>query len=153
MGRKRRRIKTKMSFGCRSANYLIKNAYASISRQNFLPSCSHIQHMNYAKPLLGGIKKGAKGAKLGPAMEKVKLPVETDPVKLVTYLCGSDFNKENPQDIKLGEDSEYPDWLWTLRTGKSPPLEEMDPESKPYWIRVRKLKMWENNRLASLKKF
>ncbi|CAL4122917.1 unnamed protein product, partial [Meganyctiphanes norvegica] len=143
-----------MALGRTPANYLIKSTFISTNKLNFLPTCSHIQHMNYAKPLLAGMKKGAKkGGKLGPAAEKVILPVETDPVKLVTYCCGSDSTLENPQDIKLGEDSEYPDWLWTLRTGKAPPLEEMDPETKQYWIKLRRMKMWENNKLASLKKF
>merc|ERR1739842_4746 len=147
--------KTNMALGSRQAKILIKNVFISTNKQHLLPSCSHIQHMNYAKPLLGGIKKGGgkKATKLGPAVEKVKLPVESDPVILVNYCCGSDFNKENPQDIKLGEDSEYPDWLWTLRTGKPPPLEEMDPESKQYWLKLRKIKMWENNKLSSLKRF
>lgn len=47
-----------------------------------------------------------------------KLPVETDPKKLVKFVCGSHPVKEDRQDVELKDDSEYPDWLWELRTGK-----------------------------------
>ncbi|KAF4527644.1 hypothetical protein B566_EDAN010868 [Ephemera danica] len=85
-------------------------------------------------------------------MEKKILPVEEDPVKLVNYVCGSNIMKEG-EDIKLKPDSEYPEWLWTLRTGKLPPIEEMDPNTKEYWKRVRTEAMRQNNKLAKLKKF
>jgi large subunit ribosomal protein L54 len=69
----------------------------------------------------GGIaslgKKKGKLSKLGPMMEKKIIPVETDPQKLVNYVCGSNLLKEG-EDIKLKPDDEYPDWLWTLRTGE-----------------------------------
>ncbi|KAF2350832.1 Ribosomal protein L37 mitochondrial [Trinorchestia longiramus] len=65
------------------------------------------------------------------------LPVETDPHKLRAYVCGSDMVKENRQDVKVKEDHEYPDWLWELRTGLPPPLEELDPNTKYYWRRLR----------------
>ena len=64
---------------------------------------------------LGKKGKLAKGA--GPTLEKKVLPVETDPHKLVNYVCGSNINKEG-EDIKLGEDKDYPEWLWNLRTGE-----------------------------------
>jgi large subunit ribosomal protein L54 len=32
-------------------------------------------------------------------------------------VCGSNLLKEG-EDIKLKPDDEYPDWLWTLRTGE-----------------------------------
>lgn len=47
-----------------------------------------------------------------------RLPVETDPEKLVNYVCGSHPVKENREDLKIKDDSEYPEWLWTLRTGE-----------------------------------
>lgn len=62
-----------------------------------------------------GSKK--KVAKLGPVLEKKVLPVETDPERLVNYVCGSCIMKTG-EDIKLKPDSEYPDWLWNLRTSK-----------------------------------
>ena len=63
-------------------------------------------------------KKGGKKGKLGPAVEKKVLPVETDPEKLVNFVCGSNFLKEG-ENIKLQPDSEYPEWLWDLNVGKS----------------------------------
>ena len=37
----------------------------------------------------------------------------------------------------LQEDSEYPDWLWTLEVKRPlPPLEEQDPNTKEYWLQV-----------------
>lgn len=51
-------------------------------------------------------------------MERRVLPVETDPEKLVNYVCGSNIMKEG-ENIKLQPDSEYPEWLWDLNTGKS----------------------------------
>lgn len=50
-------------------------------------------------------------------MEKKVLPVETDPVRLVNYVCGTNMLKEGGEDIQIKPDSEYPDWLWTIRTG------------------------------------
>ena len=85
-------------------------------------------------------------------MAKKQLPVETNPEKLVTYVCGSNIYKTG-EDIKIKEDSEYPDWLWTLRTGKVPPLEELDPESMEYWSRLRKMYRQRYNTLHKGKKF
>nr|CAG4645970.1 EOG090X0KWJ [Lynceus sp. MCZ IZ 141354] len=103
-----------------------------------------------AIPSLG--KKTGKGGKLGPIAEKKKLPVESDPEKLVNYVCGSNYFKTG-EDIKLGPDEAYPDWLWTLRLGKPEPLESMDPNSIEYWRRVRKLALRRNNRLAATRRF
>ncbi|XP_050690223.1 39S ribosomal protein L54, mitochondrial-like [Eriocheir sinensis] len=110
------------------------------------------QQRHYAKPLAGLGKKGGK-TKLGPTVEKVRLPVETDPEKLVNYVCGSHPVKEDRQDIKLGPDEDYPDWLWTLRTGKPPPLEEMDPNTKQYWRKLRTMAMREKNKLRKTQRF
>lgn len=63
-----------------------------------------------------GTKKGGKAGKLGPVVEKKVLPVETDPEKLVNFVCGSNILKQG-EDVKLKPDNEYPDWLWTLRIG------------------------------------
>lgn len=89
---------------------------------------------------------------MGPVAEKVILPVETDATKLVSYVCGSNINKTG-EDIKIKPDSEYPDWLWTLNVGKPLTLEEMDPETKQYWRKLRNQALKRNNKLSKLKKF
>ena len=68
---------------------------------------------------LGAKKAGKAGGKLGAVVQKIVLPVETDPVKLVNNVCGSNILKEG-KDVELKPDSEYPDWLWTLRLGTHP---------------------------------
>ncbi|CAK1589413.1 unnamed protein product [Parnassius mnemosyne] len=99
-----------------------------------------------------GLGKGKKKlGKLG-AMEKKELPVETDPVKLVSQVCGSNIYITG-EDVKLKDDSEYPDWLWTLNTGRPPRIEELDPNTKQYWLRVRAAGMRRNNKLKSMRKF
>ncbi|GLH09704.1 39S ribosomal protein L54, mitochondrial [Gryllus bimaculatus] len=77
-----------------------------------------MQHCAFAKKAdtgllaLGKKKKG----KLGPIMEKKVLPVVEDANKLVNYVCGSNILKEG-EDIKIKPDNEYPEWLWSIRTG------------------------------------
>nr|CAG4638875.1 EOG090X0KWJ [Cyclestheria hislopi] len=95
---------------------------------------------------------GKKSSKLGPVVEKKKLPVETDPEKLTNFVCGSNIYKQG-QDLQLKEDSEYPDWLWKLRLGKPPSLEEMDPETLDYWRRLRKLSLRRQTQLMGLRKY
>lgn len=113
---------------------------------------------NYAKQIeaAGGIAslgKKKKFGKIGPIVEKKILPVETDPHKLVNYVCGTNLLREGGEDIKLKPDSEYPDWLWTLRTDKAPPLEELEYDTKEYWRRIRTMAMRRNNQLSKIKKF
>ncbi|XP_022910752.1 large ribosomal subunit protein mL54 [Onthophagus taurus] len=123
----------------------------------FSPINRLILQRNYAKKdtaavsMLGtGMKK--KKGKLGPVAEKKILPVETDVNKLVNFVCGSNILKTG-EDVKLLPDNEYPEWLWNLRTGPAPKLEELDPNSLKYWRKVRKMALRRNNKLASLKKF
>nr|CAG4646737.1 EOG090X0KWJ [Macrothrix elegans] len=99
-----------------------------------------------------GSKKAGKGGKLGPVVEKKKLPVETDPAKLVNYVCGSNILKQG-QDIQLKPDNEYPDWLWNLRLGKPPPLEEMDQNTLAYWRRLRKVSLRRQSQLMRLRRY
>ncbi|XP_060528540.1 large ribosomal subunit protein mL54 [Cylas formicarius] len=111
----------------------------------------------YAKPaasvsMLGGSLKKKKLGKLGPTVEKRVLPVETDPEKLVNYLCGSNIYKTG-EDIKLLPDSEYPEWLWNVRTGPPLQLDDLDPNSKAYWRRIRRMGIKRQNQLSKLKKF
>lgn len=76
---------------------------------------------------------------MAPASEKKHLDVETDGQKLVNYVCGANIYKEGV-DPKLKPDSEYPEWLWTLRMDRGPvPLEELDKDSWQYWQRLQSL--------------
>ncbi|XP_034479849.1 39S ribosomal protein L54, mitochondrial [Drosophila innubila] len=105
------------------------------------------------KPAAGGAGgKKKKLGKLGPIMEKKIIPVETDANKLVNYVCGSNYMKTG-EDVKIKPDTEYPDWLWTLNTERIIPLDELDPNSKQYWRRLRKMALRRNNQLSMLKKF
>ncbi|GFG30332.1 hypothetical protein Cfor_01569 [Coptotermes formosanus] len=94
--------------------------YFHTPKIRFLPllltKCSYAKKIEAA----GGIAslgKKKKLSKLGPMMEKKVIPVETDTQKLVNYVCGSNLLKEG-EDVRLKPDDEYPDWLWTLRTGE-----------------------------------
>jgi len=78
--------------------------------------------------------------------------VETDVHKLINYVCGTNIYKEG-EDVKIKPDSEYPSWLWTIRTGPPPPLEEMDPNTKEYWRRLRLLGLKRQNKEQKMKKF
>lgn len=116
--------------------------------------------------------KKKKLGKVGPVAEKKVIPVETDATKLVNYVCGSNIMKTG-EDIKVRKgikslsgteysipiyfqikpDSEYPDWLWELPLGGPKPLDELDPESKQYWRRLRRSALSRNNKMMKLKKF
>ncbi|KAI5709522.1 hypothetical protein M8J76_013816 [Diaphorina citri] len=103
---------------------------------------------------LGGLAKSKKKvAKPTGVSEKREFPVETDAKKLVNFVCGSNILKEGGQDIELKPDSEYPDWLWKLRTGPAPKLEELDPNSKEYWLRLRREARRQKNLQAKMRKF
>ncbi|XP_026478969.1 39S ribosomal protein L54, mitochondrial-like [Ctenocephalides felis] len=103
---------------------------------------------NYAKPAVVVAKK----KKSGPIVEKKVLPVETDINRLLTYVCGSNIMKEG-EDVKIKPDNEYPDWLWNIHIGPPLTLEQLDPESKKYWLKVRKMGLKRNNQLSKVKKF
>ena len=69
------------------------------------------------------------------------LQVEEDPNKLVNYVCGANIYKEG-EDPEIKPDSEYPEWLFKLRTDRRPPpLEELDQDTYAYWRAVRKQAM------------
>lgn len=46
------------------------------------------------------VAKKKKMGKVGPVAEKKVIPVETDPVKLVNYVCGSNYMQKG-EDIKV----------------------------------------------------
>jgi len=97
---------------------------------------------------------GAAGkmGKMGAAVEKKIMPVETDTYKLVNYVCGSNIYIKG-EDIKVRPDSEYPDWLWNIHIGPPKKLEDLDPETKQYWRKLRQIGCRRNNQLQKLKKF
>ena len=76
---------------------------------------------------------------LAPTAQRKHLEYETDPDKLVKCVVGGNIYKEG-QDPEVKPNSEYPDWLWTLRTERgTPPLTEMDKDTSAYWRQLRKL--------------
>ncbi|VVC87910.1 unnamed protein product [Leptidea sinapis] len=128
------------------------------ANNNITYSCFHTNSVEFAAvkkttSAAGGVmglgRGKKKGGKVG-TVEKKLLPVETDPEKLVNFVCGSNIYVTG-EDVK--EDSEYPDWLWSLNTGKPPRIEDLDPNTKEYWKRVRAAGMRRNNKLKSMKKF
>ncbi|OQV15882.1 hypothetical protein BV898_09978 [Hypsibius exemplaris] len=111
------------------------------------PYTHQMRHIMTSSLLLAPPPKKSSGVfKAGMTVVKKKMEVETDPYKLVNYLCGGQYLKEGPE-IKLGPDSDYPDWLWTLRTTGQVPLEELDPNTMAYWDRVRRMKIIENKKI------
>ncbi|XP_076165644.1 mitochondrial ribosomal protein L54 [Ptiloglossa arizonensis] len=109
-----------------------------------IPAQYAIQTKNYA---VATGKKVIKKMKI----EKVQLPVEKDVNKLLTYVCGSNIYQTG-EDVKLKPDSEYPDWLWTLRL-KPKDFSELDPNTKEYWKYVRKHGLLQNNRKMKHRRF
>ena len=60
---------------------------------------------------------GAKKGKSKQENTKITLAVETDAKKLVNYVCGSNL-MQTGEDVQIKPDNEYPDWLWSVHTGK-----------------------------------
>ena len=89
---------------------------------------------------------------MGQAMEKVRLPVETDAEKLAKFCCGANiFSSGSDPEIK--PDSEYPEWLWELRTDRKPPdLSELEENDNQYWRRLRNLTIKRKNRMLSVER-
>lgn len=120
---------------------------------------NHISRATYAETtsgLLGGLAKSKRKAKPGGGggpSEKREFPVETDTKKLVNFVCGSNILKEGGQDIELKPDSEYPEWLWSLRTGPAPKLEDLDPSTKYYWLLLRRQARRQKNQLCKMRRF
>ncbi|KAF6775001.1 hypothetical protein AHF37_06069 [Paragonimus kellicotti] len=106
--------------------------------------------MRHIRPCFRSYSKKVKTAKGVAAVTKSKeLPVETDTNKLVNFCCVNYKIGENP--IPLRPDSEYPQWLWSLRTDRRPPpLDELDRNTYYFWRRVRRenVKHWKH--LAAL---
>ena len=87
-----------------------------------------------------------------PVSKKKQLEVEEDTNKLLTHLVGGNYFKEG-EDPVLGDDSEYPDWLWKLKLDRKPvPLEELSEDDPKYWRRLKKLTLQRQLKLKKFKK-
>jgi large subunit ribosomal protein L54 len=96
--------------------------------------------------------KSKRSSKFQSGQKKTIIPVEKDIHKLLKYCCGTNILKDG-QDVELKPDSEYPDWLWNIRTKKAKHLQHLDPNTKEYWRKQRKLAIKRKTRLNLLKKF
>ena len=78
------------------------------------------------------------------------MDVETDPEKLVNYVCGSNYKLEG-EDVKIKPDSEYPDWLFTMDVKRPRPKswEMEDKNTIEYWETVNLEGHKKRNRLMS----
>jgi large subunit ribosomal protein L54 len=99
-----------------------------------------------------GLGKKGLGKSTGAVAEKKIMPVETNPEKLVNFCCGLNY-KTSGEEVKIKPDSEYPEWLWKLHVGKPKTLEELDPNTKAYWRKLRSLGLRRNIVMMKLKKF
>ncbi|XP_072261214.1 large ribosomal subunit protein mL54 [Pyxicephalus adspersus] len=110
-------------------------------------SSGSVQLRGYAK------KAVFKGKGKGLVKDDLKVPeVCKDPFILATHAMGLNIYKAG-SDVKLKDDSQYPEWLFQLDLSPPKPLEERSPDTPQYWKLLRKLHMWRNNRLAKVKKF
>ncbi|XP_038627070.1 39S ribosomal protein L54, mitochondrial [Tachyglossus aculeatus] len=93
------------------------------------------------------------GKSKGMVLERLRdPPVCKDPALLTTHAMGVNIFKQGPE-VALKPDSEYPEWLFQVDLGPPKKLEELDPETKYYWRRLRKENIWRHNRLSKNKKF
>lgn len=73
------------------------------------------------------------------AQKTVVTEVESDPKKLLNYCCGANIFIEG-SDPEIKPDSEYPEWLWTLRTERGGQnLSELDSSTSIYWKRLSRM--------------
>lgn len=88
------------------------------------------------------------GTSLSIGKKRFRLPTEKNVDKLITHCCGANYFKEG-EEIKLKDDSEYPEWLWELPM-KPPSLHELDPNTKEYWEKAEKVGRQREWRLKSI---
>ena len=63
------------------------------------------------------------------------------------------FVFQEGEDPKLKPDSEYPDWLWTLKTERGVvPLEELEYDSEKYWRRLKELHTERKKKLRRIRR-
>ncbi|KYM98839.1 PREDICTED: 39S ribosomal protein L54, mitochondrial [Cyphomyrmex costatus] len=132
-------------------NFSVVYRLFHFSRNSIIP----IQYTVQTREYIGSVTRsgGKKLKKTLVAVEKKVLPVETDVNRLLTHVCGTNICKEGGKDIELKPDSEYPSWLWNIRTGPPPPLEELDPNTKQYYRKLRLLGLRRNNQKSTTRKF
>ncbi|XP_011067128.1 PREDICTED: 39S ribosomal protein L54, mitochondrial [Acromyrmex echinatior] len=131
-------------------NLAVINRFFHFPRNSIISTRYTVQTREYAGP---ATRPGMKKLRKPVTVEKKVLPVETDVNRLLTHVCGTNIYKEGGKDVELKPDSEYPHWLWNIRTGPPPPLEELDPNTKQYWKRLRLFGLRRNNQKSRTRKF
>ncbi|KAJ6217264.1 hypothetical protein RDWZM_008421 [Blomia tropicalis] len=66
----------------------------------------------------------------------------------MNHCCGTNYHKEG-EDVKLKDDSEYPDWLWEMPL-EPPRLHEYDPATKEYWEKAEIVGRQRENKLEGI---
>lgn len=80
---------------------------------------------------LAAAPKATGGALLGRKRFR-RPPKSSDPEYLVSHVAGSNYLKEG-EDVKIKDDSEYPDWIWNLNLGRPKKPDELEFGTKEYW--------------------
>jgi len=88
-------------------------------------------------------KGGKKGKKAAAVAVKEPEPIR-DTTLLTTRCCGANKFVEGEDPI-LKADEEYPDWLWTIHTGPPKRVEDMDPNTREYWYKLRRENLIQRN--------
>lgn len=85
------------------------------------------------------IRTAAPGFKGAPSVGKKRFrqPVCEDAEYLCKFVAGSNYMKTG-EDVRIKDDSHYPDWLWTIPVGE-PKLENYSPDTEEYWELLEKL--------------
>lgn len=127
-----------------STKCITTNATTSLCRTTVL---NRTQTCGYAKKVV------AKGKGKSLAKEELKGPeVCKDPVRLTSYAVGVNILKQG-EDPQLKPPEQYPEWLFQLNLGPPKKLHELETDTREYWERLRKEKIWRFNRLHKGKKF
>merc|ERR1719340_548116 len=125
----------------------LRSNFCSLLRiRNTIP----ITNVRTAAAAAGG-KGGKKGSGQSVGKAKRALSVETDPEKLVNFVCGSDYRTEEHRegDVPIKPDSEYPSWLFTMDVTRPKP-KAIDMENKntiEYYEQLRQEHMWKQRHL------
>ena len=110
------------------------------------------RHLNNSLPFSATIKSRfatfPKTIGQNVGKKRFRLAVENDVNKLITHCCGANYFNDG-DEIKLKDDSEYPDWLWTIPL-RPPKLHEYDPNTKEYWEKAAIVGRQRENKLSNL---